>query len=186
MKEEEEEELILALLSDKTKQKAYKQLVNLYSKRIYWHVRKLVLDHDVSNDLVQEIFIKVYQNLSKFKRQSKLYTWIYTIATNEALNYLNKEAKKKHISFEEISYEYAMNLESDKYFNGDEAALFLQKQIALLPQQQRIVFIMKYNDEMKYEDISKVLNITVGALKSNYHHAVKKIQLAVKNLKYEQ
>ena len=181
-----DDELVDLLLNDKTREVAYKQLVRLYSKKIYWLVRRLVLDHDDANDVVQEVFIKIYNNLKKFKRESKLYTWIYTIATNEAINFINKKAKKNNISFEEVAYEQASNLESDRYFDGDEMQLFLQKQVAKLPPQQRLVFQMKYYQEMKYEEIAEVLKLTVGALKSNYHHAAKKIEEAIKNHKYEE
>lgn len=174
MKTDRGEEILT--LYKQNQEAAFRLLVKEYSKPIYYHVRRMVYDHDDANDITQNVFIKIYQNLNKFKGDSKLYSWIYRIATNETITFLNQKAKKNNVSFEEVSYDLAQNLESDAFFEGDKAELKLQKAIAQLPEKQRLVFQMKYFEEMKYEEISEILDTSVGALKASYHHAVKKIE----------
>lgn len=171
----EEEQLILKLQSDKDKDAAFKELLRLYKERLYWHIRKIVLDHDDADDVLQNTFIKVYKNIGGFKGESKLYSWMYRIATNEAITFLNAKAKRNNSSIEKEKELAIKNLETDVYFEGDEIQLKLQKAIATLPEKQQLVFNMKYFDETTYEELSEILNTSVGALKSSYHIAVKKI-----------
>lgn len=168
--------LITNLQNPATQKTAFEKLVSEYSEKLYWQIRKIVLTHDDANDVLQNTFIKAWTNIDSFRGDSKLQTWLYKIATNEAISFLNKQKSHIDIAIDD-SDTYMMNkLESDVYFDGDEAQLILQKAILTLPEKQRIVFNMKYFDEMKYEEISEILNTSVGALKASYHHAVKKIE----------
>ena len=171
----EEEQLILKLQSDKDKDAAFKELLRLYKERLFWHIRKIVLDHDDADDVLQNTFIKVYNHIGGFKGESKLYSWMYRIATNEALTFLQAKAKRNNSSIEKEKELAIKNLESDVYFEGDEIQLKLQKAIATLPEKQQLVFNLKYFDETTYEELSEILDTSVGALKSSYHIAVKKI-----------
>ncbi len=155
---------------------AFNLLVRQYQKRLYWHIRKILLNHDDTDDVLQNVFIKVWRNLDSFKEDSKLYTWLYRIATNESITFLNQKKKRAGIPLDDVSGFLANNLESDSYFKGDEIQTILQKAILTLPDKQRIVFNMKYFDNIKYEDMSVILETSVGALKASYHHAVKKIE----------
>ena len=166
-----------ALKNSETKEKAFKKLVSEYKERLYWHIRKLVLDHDDAHDVIQNTFIKIHLNIDNFRETSSLYTWIYRIATNESLNFINSKAKKMGLQNQEWIEAKADGLMADSYFDGNDAAYNLQKMIARLPEKQRIVFNMRYFDNMSYKDISEVLDTSVGALKASYHHAVKKIKI---------
>ncbi|MGM5629906.1 RNA polymerase sigma factor [Apibacter raozihei] len=170
------EEKELLLLIEKDIEKGFSILVKQYSKPVYWHIRKILLNHDDSDDVTQNVFIKIFQNLKSFKGDSSLKTWIYRIATNESINFLNSAAKKKNVNSEELVAQLSSNLEDDNYFTGDDIQLKLQLAVAKLPEKQRIVFNMKYFDDMKYEEISEILETSVGALKASYHHATKKIE----------
>lgn len=176
-----EKELIVQLKNSKTLNIAFKELVHHYKERLYWHIRKMVINHDDTDDVLQNTFIKVYKNIGNFKEESKLYSWMYRIATNEAITFINQRAKKNNSSTEEVQQNLLNNLEADEYFDGNAAQLKLQQAIATLPQKQQLVFNMKYFDNMKYQDMSDVLETSVGALKSSYHIAVKKIEDFVKN-----
>lgn len=167
---------IHALKQPSSREKAFKSLVAEYKERLYWHIRKIVLDHDDANDVVQNTFIKVYLNIATFKENSSLYTWMYRIATNEALNFIKSKSTKMGLQNQQWVEAVADSLVADSYFDGDEAALLLQKIVARLPEKQRLVFNMKYFDGMNYESISEILDTSVGALKASYHHAVKKIK----------
>ena len=171
-----ETQLIEELKEPKTQEQAFRKLMSEYKERLYWHIRKIVISHDDADDVLQNTFIKVYKNINTFKAESKLYSWMYRIATNEAITFINKRAKEKNIDVSELQYKLAENLEADVYFDGDEMQLQLQKAIATLPQKQQLVFNMRYFDEMKYDDMSEILETSVGALKASYHHAVKKIE----------
>ena len=171
----EEEQLIKKLISEKNKDIAFRELLKLYKERLYWHIRKMVLNHDDADDVLQNTFIKVYQNIQNFKGESKIYSWMYRIATNEALTFLKTKAKRNNNSTEKERQLAIINLETDVYFEGDEIQLKLQKAIADLPEKQQLVFNMKYFDETTYEELSEILDTSVGALKSSYHIAVKKI-----------
>ena len=166
-----------ALRNSETKEKAFKKLVSEYKERLYWHIRKLVLDHDDAHDVIQNTFIKIHLNIDNFRETSSLYTWMYRIATNESLNFINSKAKKMGLQNQEWIEAKADGLTADSYFDGNDAAHNLQKMIARLPEKQRIVFNMRYFDNMSYKDISEVLDTSVGALKASYHHAVKKIKI---------
>jgi len=166
-----------ALKNSETKEKAFKRLVSEYKERLYWHIRKLVLDHDDAHDVIQNTFIKIHLNIDNFRETSSLYTWMYRIATNESLNFINSKAKKMGIQNQEWIEAKTDGLKADSYFDGNDAAHNLQKMIARLPEKQRIVFNMRYFDNMSYKDISEVLDTSVGALKASYHHAVKKIKI---------
>ncbi len=173
---QEEENLLIALKTDKDINSAFSKLVALYKQRLYWHIRNMVKNHDDTDDILQNVFIKVYKNISKFKGESKLYSWMYRIATNESITFLNQKAKKYNISNEELQQQLIENLEADVYFEGDEIQLKLQKAIALLPRKQQQVFNMKYFQELKYKEISEILETSEGALKASYHLASKKIE----------
>lgn len=171
-----EEEFIKQLLDTKTQNEAFKKLLLTYQKPLYNHIRNIILNHDDTNDVLQNTFIKVFQNLKKFKGESKLFSWMYRIATNEALNFLNKKAKKVGVSSETLQNKTIDNLKSDSYFDGNEIQIKLHKAIVTLPEKQQLVFKMKYFENLKYEQISEILGTSVGALKASYHHAVKKIE----------
>lgn len=176
---QEEKEFIQELLNPKTQNKAFEKLLKEYQKPLYNQIRNILLDHDDANDVLQNTFIKVYQNLSNFKGESKLFSWMYRIATNESLTFLNQKAKKNGISSETLQNKAIDNLKADVYFDGNEIQIKLQKAIVLLPEKQQLVFKMKYFQELKYEEISEILGTSVGALKASYHLAVKKIEAFV-------
>lgn len=168
--------LLRQLKSDDTKELAFKTLVELYKERLYWHIRKIVISHDDSDDVLQNTFIKIVRNIHNFKGDSKLFTWMYRIATNEAITFLNSKARRHQISNEMLQQLALENLEADVYFEGDEIQLKLQKAIAQLPRKQQLIFNMKYFDAIKYKDMSEILDTSEGALKASYHIAVKKIK----------
>ncbi|MCK8523036.1 RNA polymerase sigma factor [Aquimarina sp. D1M17] len=172
----EEESLLSSLQSNGDINAAFSKLVSLYKQRLYWHIRNMVKSHDDTDDILQNVFIKVYKNIGKFKGDSKLYSWLYRIATNESITFLNQKAKKFNISTEELSQQLVQNLEADIYYEGDEIQLKLQKAVATLPQKQQQVFNMKYFQELKYKEISEILETSEGALKASYHLATKKIE----------
>lgn len=172
----EEKDFIKDLLNPKTQDKAFGQLVHLYQKPLYNHIRNIVLNHDDAHDVLQNTFIKVFKHVKDFKGESKLFSWIYRIATNEAISFINQKAKKNHTTSEALQTKLVDNLKADEYFDGNEIQIKLQKAIVLLPEKQQLVFKMKYFEELKYEAISEILGTSVGALKASYHHAVKKIE----------
>ena len=172
----QQNQFIKSLLSPETQEVAFKKLLADYKERLYWHIRKIVINHEDADDVLQNTFIKVFENVSKFKGNSNIYTWMYKIATHESLNLLSKKSRKLGISNEEWIEKRADQLESDVYFEGDAMQLKLQKAIATLPEKQRLVFNMRYFEEMKYEKMSEILETSVGGLKASYHHAVKKIK----------
>jgi RNA polymerase sigma factor (sigma-70 family) len=173
-------EFIAKLKDPKTKENAFRELIKQYKEKLYWHIRKIVISHDDADDVLQNTFIKIFKNIQNFNQESKLYSWMYRIATNESITFINKRAKERNIDIEEVYKELAGSLESDDYFSGDEIQLILQKAIASLPKKQKLVFNMKYFEEMKYEEMSEILKTSVGALKASYFHAVKKIEQFIK------
>jgi RNA polymerase sigma-70 factor (ECF subfamily) len=177
----EEQSLVNALQSDSQREVAFRELVSQYKERLYWHIRKIVLDHDDTDDVLQNTFIKIFRNINSFKGDSKLYTWMYRIATNEALTFIKKRAKRANVSVEEIKDNAIANLKSDVYFEGTEIQLKLQRAIASLPPKQQLIFNMKYFDDITYEDLSKILDISVGGLKSSYHIETHKIKSFLEN-----
>jgi RNA polymerase sigma-70 factor (ECF subfamily) len=172
----EDSKLIEKLHNQDTQREAFAELVDVYSEALYWQIRKIILSHDDANDVLQNTFIKVWTSIDGFRGDSKLSTWLYRIAINESISYLNKQRSLHNVSIDDTDSFLITKLESDPYFDGDEAQLKLQKALLILPEKQRIVFNMKYFDEMKYEDMSEILETSVGALKASYHHAVKKIE----------
>lgn len=172
----EDQELIEKLAREDTRNFAFNQLVRKYQERIYWHVRKMVLDHDDSDDVVQEVFIKVWKNLHSFRQDAQLFTWIYRIATNECLNFLKKKKRVSIMSLTDYQDILVSKLDMSVQMDGDAIEIKLQKALLTLPDKQRLVFNMKYFDDMKYDEIAEITGTSVGGLKASYHHAVKKIE----------
>ena len=168
-------------LDEKTRSNAFKLLLEKYQQKIYWHVRRLVIDHDDADDLVQDTFIKVWKNLDKFRSDAQLYTWIYRIATNECITFLNRKKMRGDTSLDEVSSDLMDNLKSSEYFDGDKLQRKLQSAILTLPEKQRIIFNMKYFDDLKYDEIAEITGTSVGALKASYHIASKKIETFLLN-----
>jgi RNA polymerase sigma factor (sigma-70 family) len=175
----DEKEFIQQLLDPKTQNTAFQQLLSEYQRPLYVHIRNIVLNHDDADDVLQNTFVKVFQYLKNFKGESKLFSWMYRIATNEALTFLSQKAKLNGITSEALQNKTIDNLKADIYFDGDEIQIKLQKAIITLPEKQQLVFKMKYFQELKYEEIAAILGTSVGALKASYHHAVKKIEIYV-------
>jgi RNA polymerase sigma factor (sigma-70 family) len=180
MNEHTDKEILGLFKTGESGSLAFNMLVRKYQTRLYWHIRRLVIDHDDADDVLQNTFIKIWKNIEGFKEEAELYTWLYRIATNESLTFLKKKRTRFFLPLNDVGLELSKNLEADAYFNADEIQLKLQKAILTLPDKQRAVFNMKYYEEMKYEDMSKILNTSVGALKASYHHAVKKIEISLK------
>ena len=176
---QEEQEFINHLLDPKTQNQAFQQLLQDYQRPLYNHVRNIVLNHDDANDVLQNTFIKIFQNLKNFKGESKLFSWMYRIATNESLTFLKQKSKNSNISSETLQNKTIDNLEADVFYDGNEIQIKLHKAIVLLPEKQQLVFKMKYFQELKYEEISQILGTSVGGLKASYHLAVKKIEAFV-------
>ncbi len=172
----EEKDFIQKLLNPKTQNEAFQILLSQYQKPLYYHIRNIVLNHDDADDVLQNTFIKVFQHLKGFKGDSKLFSWMYRIATNEAITFINQKAKRNGTTSEALQSKIVENLKADSFFDGTEIQIKLQKAIVTLPEKQQLVFKMKYFEEMKYEDMSEILGTSVGALKASYHHAVKKIE----------
>ncbi len=168
---------IISLYKDEsTRNKSLELLIDKYQQKLYWHIRKIVIDHDDSDDVLQNTYIKIWKGLANFKEESALFTWMYRIATNEAITFLNQKNKRNTTSLHPIEYQLSKSLESDHYFKGDEIQLRLQQAILTLPEKQRIVFNMRYYDETPYEQMSHILETSVGALKASYHLAAKKVE----------
>jgi len=177
----EDKALLEKLSHEETRHYGFNLLVRKYQEKIYWHIRKMVIDHDDANDLVQDVFVKVYKNIDKFREEAQLFTWIYRIATNECLTFLNKKKKRFFLPIGDVEKELNDKLDNSPHIDGDAIQLKLQKVLLKLPDKQRLVFNMKYFDDMKYEDIAAVTGTSVGALKASYHHAVKKIEEFLNN-----
>lgn len=171
----DEVQLIKDLQNPATAKQGFNTLMRLYGEKIYWQIRKMVVSHDDANDILQTCFMKVWDNLHKFRGDAKLSTWLYKIAVNESINFLNKERQRNGYT-EDVDDSFLLqNIEADEYFDGDELQKRLQAAILRLPEKQRLVFNMRYYDELKYEEISEILGTSIGALKASYHHAAKKI-----------
>lgn len=174
---------ILSLVRDPTRiEEGFRLLLQQYQERLYWHIRRLVIQHDDANDVLQNVLIKVYRNIHNFKGQAQLYTWLYRIATNETLTFLKKKNKKSAISLEEEVINLADTLKADEYFDGSEVQLKLQQAILTLPEKQKLIFLMRYFEGLPYQEISMILDTSVGGLKASYHHAVKKIETFIKEI----
>ena len=159
-----------------TARAAFGQVIEHYSSSLYWQIRRMVVDHDDANDVLQNTFIKAWTSIDNFRGDAKLSTWLYKIAINESITFINKKKVMSQVSIDDDDSFLVNSLESDEWFDGDDAQLKLQKAIATLPEKQRLVFNMRYFDEMKYDDMSEILGTSVGALKASYHHALKKIE----------
>lgn len=176
-----QDERILDLIQGKSEwEEGFRLLTVKYQQRLYWQIRRIVLNHEDANDVIQNTFIKVYRNIAKFEAKSKLYTWLYRIATNEAITFLRKKKRKATVDIEGDTSEITRQLTADTYFDGDEIQIQLQAALSTLPEKQRAVFNLRYFDELSYKEISELLDTSVGALKASYHHAVKKIESFIK------
>jgi RNA polymerase sigma factor (sigma-70 family) len=169
-------ELLLQFRDPQTRERAFTELIKRYQEKLYWHIRRMVITHDDTNDVLQNVFIRVWNGLEHFREDSKLYTWLYRIATNECLSFLDAQKKKASVSFDDHEAVLSNQIKADKDFNPLKLEWKLQLAIQTLPEKQRIVFTLRYYDELPYEDMSRILETSVGALKASYHHAVKKIE----------
>lgn len=177
----QDRELLEKFANEQTRNYAYNLLVRKYQKKVYGLVRKMVISHADADDLTQEVFIKIWHKLPGFRQEAQLYTWIYRIATNECLNFLRKKKRRFFIPVHDVTRELSEKLDTDPLVTGDEVQLKLQKAVLQLPEKQRLVFNLKYFEEMPYQQMSEVLGTSVGALKASYHHAVKKIEDFISN-----
>ncbi len=175
-----EQELITLLQHESTREKGFHILVLQYQERLYWHIRRIVKTHDDANDVTQNVFIKVYRNIDKFKGNSKLYTWLYRIATNESLTFVKKQQRQATEAFDNPDFNFAERLTADVHLESNDIRHILQKAIDQLPEKQRLVFTMRYFDDLSYQAISEILGTSQGGLKASYHHAAKKIEAFVK------
>ncbi|MDR1115751.1 MAG: sigma-70 family RNA polymerase sigma factor [Tannerella sp.] len=181
MRQYREDDVIERLRNPETQRDAFADVVAAYSEKLYWQIRKMVLGHEDANDILQNTFLKAWANLDSFRGDAKLSTWMYKIAVNECITFLNKQRATNNVSLDDTDIYLMDTLRADDYFDGDEIDEKLQKAILSLPEKQRLVFTMKYNEDMKYEDMSEILGTSVGALKASYHHAVKKIETFLTN-----
>ena len=172
----DDEQLIEQLRDPQRCRKAFNEVIKIYTEPLYWQIRKMVIDHDDANDVLQNTFIKAWSSIENFRGDAKLSTWLYKIAINESITFINKEKQRNNVSLDDDDSFLINSLASDEWFDGDDLRLELQKAINSLPEKQRVIFNMRYFDDMKYEDMSEILGTTVGALKASYHHAVKKIE----------
>lgn len=174
--QEDDKELLAAFREEATRERAFAKIIKKYQERLYWHVRRLVVNHEDANDVLQNVFIKIWTYLDNFREESNLYTWMYRIATNEALTFIEKEKKRTSVSLSDHETGLANRLTAEKGFDANKLEWRLQQAIQSLPDKQRVVFLLRYYDEMPYEEMSKVTDTSVGALKASYHHAVKKVE----------
>lgn len=172
----EDKELLSKIRNPETRNYGFNMLVRTYQQRVYWHIRKMVIDHDDSDDITQEVFIKIHRYVDTFREDSQLFTWIYRIATNECLSFLKKKKKRFFLPIGDIERELCSKLDTGNHISADEIQLKLQKALLKLPDKQRLVFNMRYFEDLSYEEISEVTETSVGALKASYHHATKKIE----------
>jgi len=174
-------ELLVQFRNHVTKEKAFTSIIRKYQEKLYWHVRRMVIEHEDANDVLQNVFIRVWNGLENFREDSQLYTWLYRIATNESLTYIEQQKKRTAVSFSDVETGLSNKIQADKHFDPNKLEWKLQLAIQQLPEKQRIVFNLRYYDEMPYEEMSRVLETSEGALKASYHHAVKKIEDYIKN-----
>jgi RNA polymerase sigma-70 factor (ECF subfamily) len=172
----DDKELLELFRDPSSKEKAYTSIVRKYQEKLYWHVRRMVVDHDDANDVLQNVFIKVWKGLENFREDAKLYTWLYRIASNESLTFLEQQKKRQSVSFDDVQGGLSERLKADKDFDPSKIEWKLQLAIQQLPEKQRLVFTLRYYDEMPYEDMSRILETSEGALKASYHLAAKKIE----------
>lgn len=172
----EDKELLSKIRNPETRNYGFNMLVRTYQQRVYYHIRKMVIDHDDADDLTQEVFIKIHRYIDNFREDSQLFTWIYRIATNECLSFLQKKKRRFFLPIGDVKSELVSKIDQAPHISGDDIQKKLQKAIIRLPEKQRLVFNMKYYDDLSYEQIAEITNTSVGALKASYHHAVKKIE----------
>ena len=169
-------ELLQKFRNPTDRESAFNMIMQRYQKKLYYHIRKMVIDHDDTNDLLQNTFIKVWNSLDKFREDSQLYTWMYRIATNETFTFLKQKNKRQFARLDDVEHELNDRSGNSEYFNSDVLEMKLGQAIESLPNKQKLVFNMRYYDRMKYEDMSEILGTSVGALKASYHHAVAKVE----------
>ena len=180
-----DKQILDLLKNEATYEQGFRLLMQTYQERLYWHIRKMVYEHEDANDVIQNTFVKVFKSIKRFEGKSKLYTWLYRIATNESITYLNKKKRKSTTSIDDEEHNLAGRLKADTYFDGDEIQLKLQKAINTLPEKQKKVFNLRYFEELSYQDISEILDTSVGALKASYHHAAKKVEQYLRRIESE-
>ncbi len=174
-------ELLVEFRNPVTKERAFTSIIKKYQEKLYWHLRRMVVDHDDANDVLQNVMIRVWNGLENFREDSQLYTWLYRVATNECLTFLEQQKKRASVSLSDVESGLENKIKADQNFDGNKLEWKLQLGIQQLPEKQRIVFQLRYYDEMPYEEMSRVLETSEGALKASYHHAVKKIEEYIKN-----
>jgi RNA polymerase sigma-70 factor (ECF subfamily) len=174
-------ELLIQFRNPDTKEQAFTSIIKKYQEKLYWHVRRMVVDHDDANDVLQNVFIRVWNGLENFREDAQLYTWLYRIATNESLSFLENKKKRSSVSLSDVESGLSNQIKADKHFDPNKLEWKLQLAIQQLPEKQKVVFTLRYYDEMPYEEMSRVLDTSEGALKASYHHAVKKIEDYIKN-----
>jgi len=174
-------ELLVQFRDPVTKEKAYTAIIKKYQEKLYWHIRRMVVVHDDADDVLQNVFIRVWKGLENFREDSQLYTWLYRIATNESLTFLEQQKKRSTVSFNDVESGLSEKIKASENFDANKLEWKLQLAIQQLPEKQRVVFQLRYYDEMPYEEMSRVLDTSEGALKASYHHAVKKIEDFIKN-----
>ena len=177
----DDQELLQSFKEPPTRERAFTGIIKKYQEKLYWHIRRMVVDHDDTNDVLQNMFIKVWKGLENFREDSQLYTWLYRIATNESLTFLSQQKKRSTVSLSDVETGLSNKLKSDSNFDANKLEWKLQLGIQNLPEKQRLVFNLRYYDEMPYEEMSKILDTSEGALKASYHHAAKKIEEFILN-----
>ncbi len=177
----DDKELLHQFRQSETKERAFTAIIKKYQEKLYWHIRRMVIDHEDANDVLQNMFIKVWKNLENFKEESQLYTWLYRIATNESLTFLEQQKKRASVSLSDVETNLENKIIADKNFDANRLEWKLQLAIQQLPEKQRIVFNLRYYDEMPYEEMSRILDTSEGALKASYHHAARKIEEFIRN-----
>jgi RNA polymerase sigma-70 factor, ECF subfamily len=177
-----DQELMENLRKENSRDLAFQELVLKYQERLYWHIRKIVLNHDDTDDVLQNTFLKAWKNISSFREESSLFTWLYRIATNESLTFINSRCRRSLVPLNEVSDYLKNRLEADDYYDGSDIQKKLQLAILTLPEKQKLVFNLRYFEEMPYQEMSDILDTSVGALKASYHHAAKKVEEYLSNL----
>jgi RNA polymerase sigma factor (sigma-70 family) len=174
-------ELLIQFRNPVTKEQAFTSIIRKYQERLYWHIRRMVVDHDDTNDVLQNVFIRIWNGLENFREDAQLYTWLYRIATNESLTFIEQQKKRSAVSLSDVESGLSNKIKADRHFDANKLEWKLQLAIQQLPEKQKLVFSLRYYDEMPYEEMSRVLDTSEGALKASYHHAVKKIEDYIKN-----
>jgi RNA polymerase sigma factor (sigma-70 family) len=178
---QDDKELLFQFKNEATRERAFTAIIKKYQEKLYWHIRRMVVEHEDANDVLQNMFIKVWKNLENFREDSQLYTWLYRIATNESLTFIEQQKKRSSVSLSDDENSFSSRLQADKDFDGNKLEWKLQLAIQQLPEKQKAVFNLRYFEEMPYEEMSRVLDTSEGALKASYHHAVKKIEEYILN-----